>query len=118
MKITLVCPASLPATQFGGIMFLGVQIAIELAKKGHDLTIFTTDLDFANNASTFNKNLPKKEVIKGFTINRTHVWFSYKLFYVNLGMYFQMKKEKHDIIHTIGVRSFQSLIAAIISKKK
>lgn len=117
MKITLVCPASLPATQFGGIMFLGVQIAIELAKKGHDLTIFTTDLDFANNASTFNKNLPKKEVIKGFTINRTHVWFAYKLFYVNLGMYFQMKKEKHDIIHTIGVRSFQSLIAAIISKK-
>ncbi len=117
MKITLVCPASLPATQFGGIMFLGVEIATELAKKGHNVTIFTTDLDFANNASTFNKNLPKKEVIKGFTINRTHVWLSYKLFYVNLGMYFEMKKEKQDVIHTIGIRSFQSLIAAIISKK-
>jgi len=117
MKITLVCPASLPATQFGGIMFLGVEIATELAKKGHNVNIFTTDLDFANNASTFNKNLSKKEIISGFTINRTHVWLSYKLFYVNLGMYFQMKKEKHDIIHTIGIRSFQSLIAAIISKK-
>ena len=33
MKISLVCPASLPATQFGGIMFLGVEIATELAKK-------------------------------------------------------------------------------------
>ena len=117
MKITLVCPASLPATQFGGIMFLGVEIATELAKKGHNVTIFTTDLDFANNASTFNKNLSRKESINDFIINRTHVWFSYKLFYVNLGMYFQMKNEKHDIIHTIGVRSFQSLIAAIISKK-
>ena len=117
MKISLVCPASLPATQFGGIMFLGVEIATELAKKSHNVTIFTTDLDFANNASTFNKNLSRKELINDFIINRTHVWFSYKLFYVNLGMYFQMKKEKHDIIHTIGIRSFQSLIAAIISKK-
>jgi glycosyltransferase involved in cell wall biosynthesis len=117
MKISLVCPASLPATQFGGIMFLGVEIATELAKKSHNVTIFTTDLDFANNASTFNKNLSRKESINNFIINRTHVWFSYKLFYVNLGMYFQMKNEKHDVIHTIGVRSFQSLIAAIISKK-
>lgn len=117
MKISLVCPASLPATQFGGIMFLGVEIAVELAKKGHNIVIFTTDLDFANNANTFNKNLSRKESIQGFTINRTHVWFSYKLFYINLGMYFEMKKRKHEVIHTIGVRSFQSLIAALIAKK-
>ena len=55
MKIALVCPASLPATQFGGILFLCVDIARESAKKGHDVTIYTTDLDFANNANTFNK---------------------------------------------------------------
>lgn len=117
MKVALVCPASLPATQFGGIMFLSVDIARELAKNGHHVVIFTTDLDFANNANTFNKSLPRTESIHGFTINRTHVWLSYQLFYVNLGMYFEMKKEKHDIIHTIGVRSFQSFVAALISKK-
>ena len=86
MKVALVCPASLPATQFGGIMFLSVDIARELAKNGYHIVIFTTDLDFANNANTFNKNLPRTESIHGFTINRTHVWFSYQLFYVNLGM--------------------------------
>ena len=32
-------------------------------------------------------------------------------------MYSQLKHDKPDIIHTIGIRSFQSLIAAIISKK-
>ena len=117
MKIALVCPASLPATQFGGIMFLCVDIARELSKMGHHVVIFTTDLDFANNANTFNKKLPRTESIHGFTINRTHVWFSYQLFYVNLGMYFDMNKEKFDIIHTIGIRSFQSFIAALISKK-
>jgi len=118
MKIALVCPASLPATQFGGIMVLCIDIAKELARIGHDVTIYTTDLDFANNANTFNKNLPKIESHDGFTINRSHVWFSYKLFYVNAGMYSQMMKDDFDIIHTIGIRSFQSLIATMISKKK
>ena len=118
MKVSLVCPASLPATQFGGIMFLCIHIANRLAEKNHRVTIYTTDLDFANNANTFNKNLPREETINGFKIKRTHVWFSLFLFYVNPGMYFQMLKDDHDIIHAVGVRSFQSLIAALISKKK
>ena len=63
MKIGLVCPASLPATQFGGIMFLCLDIARGSAALGHNITIYTTDLDFANNATTFNKNLPRKEII-------------------------------------------------------
>lgn len=116
MKVALVCPASLPATQFGGILFLCVDIAREIAKSGHDVTIYTTDLDFANNAKTFNKKLPRLETVQGFRINRTHVWFSMQLFYVNPGMYYQIKKDRPHIIHTIGVRSFQSFIAALISK--
>ena len=50
MKIGLVSPASLPATQFGGILFLMLDIAREASNLGHDVTIYTTDLDFANNA--------------------------------------------------------------------
>lgn len=118
MKIALVCPASLPATQFGGIMFLCLDLARELSKTRNEVTIFTTDLDFANNPKTFNKKLPREERIANFTINRSHVWFSINLFYVNPGIYHQIMKDKPDIIHTIGVRSFQSFVAAIISKKK
>ncbi len=118
MKITLVCPASLPATQFGGIMFLCLDLARELSKVGNDVTIYTTDLDFANNAKTFNKKLPKIEKIDNFKINRSHVWFSIALFYVNPGIYHQMMKDNPDVIHTIGIRSFQSFIAAIVSKRK
>ena len=117
MKIALVCPASLPATQFGGILFLCVDIAKELSNDGHDVTIFTTDLDFANNPKTFNKKLSRTEIIDKFKINRSHVWFSFGLFFVNPGMYFQMKNDKPDIIHSIGIRSFQSYIAALVSKK-
>ena len=75
-------------------------------------------MDFANNPKTFNKNLPRLEKIENFIIKRSHVWFFFKLFFINPGMYFQMINDDMDIIHSIGVRSFQTLIAALISKKK
>ena len=118
MKIALVCPASLPATQFGGILFLVTDIARESANLGNEVVIYTTDLDFANNANTFNKDLPKKETLDDFTIKRSHVWFNVKLFFINPGIYFQMMNDSPDIIHTVGIRSFQSFIAAIVAKKK
>jgi glycosyltransferase involved in cell wall biosynthesis len=118
MKIALCCPASLPATQFGGILFLCVDLAREFSKNDNQVTIFTTDMDFANNPKTFNKNLPKEEKFDNFLIKRTHVWFSFVLYFLNFGMYNQMLKEEMDIIHTVGIRSFQSFIAALIAKKK
>lgn len=118
MKIAIVCPASLPATQFGGIMYLGLDMATELSKIGHDVTIFTTDLGFANNAHTFDKSLPRLESVEKFKINRSHVWIAIQLFFINPGMYGQMMKDNSDVIHTIGVRSFQSYVAALVAKKK
>lgn len=117
MKIGLLCPASLPATQFGGIMFLCLDLAKELSKT-NDVIIYTTDMDFANNPNTFNKKLPRVEKIDKFTIKRSHVWLSIKLFFINPGIYFQMKNDDLDIIHSIGIRSFQSFVGALISKKK
>jgi len=118
MKIALVCPASLPATQFGGILFLSIHIAKYLSNIGHEITIYTTNLDFANNASTFNKKLPTQEKIGNYIIKRTNVWFSTFLFFVNPGMYKQMMNDDFDIIHAIGVRSFQAFIATLVSKRK
>ena len=118
MKIGIVCPASLPATQFGGILFLAIDLAREFSNEKHSVTIYTTDLDFANNPKTFNKKLPKEENIQNFKIKRSHVWFSLKLFFINPGMYFSMMSDEYDVIHTIGIRSFQSFIAALVAKKK
>ena len=117
MKVALVCPASLPATQFGGIVFLAVDLAREISELGHDVTIYTTDLDFSNGSNNFNKNLPRLEKIEKFRINRTHVWFSLKLFFINSLMLKQIEKDKPDIIHTIGLRSYQSIVAWRASKK-
>ena len=117
MKIALVCPASLPATQFGGIVFLPIDLAREFSELGHDVTIYTSDLDFANGPTKFNKDLPRLEKFEKFKINRTHTWFSVKLYFVNPDIYKQIKNDRPDIIHTIGLRSFQSLMAWFVSKK-
>mgnify|MGYP001416903717 CR=1 FL=1 len=117
MKIAIVCPASLPASQFGGIVFLGVNLAREMSELGHDVTIYTTDLDFSNGPNKFNKSLPRIEKIGNYTVNRTHSWFSVRLFFFNPSIYSQIKKDKPDIIHTIGLRSFQSVAAWMVSKK-
>jgi len=39
MKIAITCPASLPATQFGGIMFLCVNIARKISDQGHEVIL-------------------------------------------------------------------------------
>ena len=72
----------------------------------------------ANPKGYFNKKLPKEENIQNFKIKRSHVWFSIKLFFINPGMYFRMVNDQQDIIHTVGIRSFQSFIAALVAKKK
>jgi glycosyltransferase involved in cell wall biosynthesis len=118
MKIALVCPASFPATQFGGIVFLAVDIARELSELGHDVTIYTTDLDFSNGPNKFNKKLPRVEQLDKFKINRSHTWFSIKLFFINPSIYKQLSADKPDIIHTIGLRSFQSIASWMVSKKQ
>ena len=118
MRIALACPASLPATQFGGTLFLSIHIANYLSNHGHEMTIYTSNLDFANNASTFNKKLPFEEKIGNYMIKRSHVWFSAFLFFVNPGMYKQMMNDNFDIIHAIGVRSFQAFIATLVSRNK
>ena len=116
LRIALTCPASLPATQFGGILFLCTDIARELAKNNHIMTIYTTDLDFGNGVNSFNKKLQTIENHDGFIIKRTHVYLKIKLFFINPGIYKQIKNDMPDLIHVIGIRSFQAIIGAIVSK--
>jgi len=99
------------------IVFLAVDLAQEISEMGHNVTIYTTDLDFSNGSNKFNKKLPRIEKFEKFLINRTHVWFSLKLFFVNTSMSKEIENDKPDIIHTIGLRSFQSIIAWRVSKK-
>ena len=77
------------------------------------LTIYTTDLDFANTTSTFNnKTLPKdRKNWKIFLINENSMFGCLLFFsFLNPGMYSQMMNDNYDVIHTVGIRSFQAFV--------
>ncbi|CAI9832045.1 Glycosyl transferase group 1 [Nitrosopumilaceae archaeon] len=117
MKVAITCPASFPATQFGGIMFLAFNIARMARANGHDPTIYTTDLDFAREGDgLFNRDLPAEEERDGVRIRRSHVYARIQRFFINPGICSMIKKDKPDIIHAVGIRGFQSLAAALASK--
>jgi len=117
MKIAITCPASLPATPFGGILMVAVNLAEKFSEKNHKVTIYTTDLNFKGKKIIFDKNLPRKESICGFMIKRTHPIFNIFKFYVNPKMYFQLKEDNPDVVLSIGVRAFQSFIGKIVAKQ-
>ena len=116
MKIAITCPASLPATQFGGILIFSVNLAKRLGKLDHNVTIYTTDLNFSGSSIIFDKNLPRIEKIDKFTIKRSHVLFHIFLFLCNPKIYSQIRNDKPDIIHAVGIRAFQSFVSALLSK--
>lgn len=117
MKIGIACPASFPATQYGGIMFLAFDIAKGAARHGHEPTIYTTDLDFSKRGSTFNKNLPRTEEYEGVRIKRAHVYARIERFFISPGIYRMIRDDCPDIIHIVSVRGFHSVVAALISKR-
>ena len=108
MKIAITCPASLPATPFGGILVVAVNLAKNFNSLGHDVTIYTTDLNFKNKKMIFDKKLPRIDNSNGFKIKRSHVILKSFMYFVNPGIYFQLKKDKPELIHVIGIRSFQA----------
>ncbi len=116
MKIAITCPASLPATPFGGILIIAVNLAKDFNNLGHDVTLYTSNLNFKDQKMIFDKKLPKIDNSNGFTIKRSNVILKIFTYFLNPGIYSQLKKDKPDIIHVIGVRSFQAFIAALISK--
>jgi glycosyltransferase involved in cell wall biosynthesis len=116
MKIAITCPASLPATPFGGILMVAVNLAKKIAEKNHEITIYTTDLNFTEKKMNFDKKLPTEEMIDGFKIKRSHVFLKIYMYFINPNIFFQLKKDNPNVIHIIGIRSFQAFTAAIISK--
>ena len=117
MKIAITCPASLPATPFGGILMVAVNLAEKCSEKNHEVTIYSTDLNFRGKDIIFDKTLPREEIVNKFKIKRSHSIFSIFMYFVNPKMYFELKKDNPDIIFSVGIRSFQSFIAGLVSKE-
>ena len=112
MKIAFVIPAYLPATSFGGPVSILRNIVEILKKRGHDVTIYTTN---AINSERF-MNQPRQEYIEGALIKRYRVLFKIAGYWVTPSMFHDLMKDDLDIIHAHCARSFQLDLAAFVSK--
>nr|MDO8044219.1 glycosyltransferase family 4 protein [Candidatus Baldrarchaeota archaeon] len=118
MKILFVIPYFYPAQAFGGSVQVAFNIGKELIKRGHEVTIFTSDA----------KDLKGRLNIKSSEIEGMKVYY-----FKNLSMFFarssklfitpelprkiQSDLKSFDVIHTHEYRTYQNIIVHKYAKK-
>jgi glycosyltransferase involved in cell wall biosynthesis len=109
MKILHVIPYFYPAWAYGGPPRNAYGLCRELAKRGHEVTVFTTDaLDGKNRIKE------KEETADGITIRRfrnlnNYVAYRHRIF-ISIGMMGAMNKDlkNYDIVHLNEFRTLQN----------
>ncbi|OGO20956.1 MAG: hypothetical protein A2Z15_02870 [Chloroflexi bacterium RBG_16_50_11] len=112
MKILQVIPYFYPAWAYGGPPRNAYGLCKELAKRGHEVTVFTTDvLDGRNRIKE------RRETADGIEIRRFRNWSNYVAFrhriFLSPGMISAMRKDlkSFDIVHLNEFRTLQNLMA-------
>ncbi|MBS7659942.1 glycosyltransferase [Candidatus Bathyarchaeota archaeon] len=120
MKILQVIPYFPPAYAFGGPVQVAYQISRQLAKKGHEVIVYTSDAkDFATRLTSIN---PCKE-LDGFKVyylrNISMLSVKYFKFFITPDLYQVAKREikTFDIIHLHEYRTFQNIVIYRFAKK-
>ncbi len=112
MKILQVIAYFYPAWSYGGPPRNTYELCKELVKRGHQVTVFTTDaLDAENRIKE------TQEIVDGIEIRRfrnlnNYVAFRHRIF-LSAGMPEAMKKEirNYDIVHLNDLRTLQNIAA-------
>lgn len=112
MKILQVIPYFYPAWSYGGPPRSTYGLCKELVKRGHQVTVFTTDA-----LDRHNRIKEKQETVEGIEIRRfsnlnNYVAFRHRIF-LSPGMISVMKQDlkNYDIVHLNEFRTLQNLLA-------
>ena len=116
MKILIITPAFIPS-EFGGVKIESYYLSKELVKRGHKVTVCTS------NACNMSKNLDRlgAYIVDGvyviyFKNYATNKHF-FQFLFPQLASYLKKNLKKYDIVHMHDIRTFQSSIAYHYSKK-
>jgi glycosyltransferase involved in cell wall biosynthesis len=116
MRIAFVSPAYLPCVGWGGPVAYLRDLCRFMTMKGYEVTVYTGD---AISTRDFCHSLPRKEFIDGTLVKRYAVIRRVAgEYYLTPSMLKDLKNDEYDIIHANGFRTFQSDIAAYISKRR
>ncbi len=118
MKIIQVVGGFVPA-QFGGTKVLCYDLSRELTRRGHEVTVYTTDADIGSRLTDVHgvKNIDGIKVHYFRNLNNL-IAYKYKLM-LPLGMGLTASKEigGYDIMHLHEFRSFQNIVMHHYAKK-
>jgi glycosyltransferase involved in cell wall biosynthesis len=112
VKILQVIPYFYPAWSYGGTLASTFSMCKELIKRGHEVTVFTTDVLDARN-----RIKETREIVDGIEIMRfrnlnNYMAFHHRIF-LSQGMIKKMKNNlnKFDIVHLNEYRTLQNVFA-------
>jgi len=117
VKILQLNPAFYPAFAYGGTVNVSYNLAKALAKRGHDVTVFTSDT--IDKHTRQNDLYVEHEGMKIFyfrNVSNLLAWHRY-LLYPGLIRALKDHIQDFDIVHLHGTRNFQNIIAAHYAKK-
>lgn len=106
--------AFLPARGFGGTVTTVHEVSKRLVKRGHQVTIATTDMISSQNRKP---GLKRSEWIDGILVKRFPAHLCFHQYYFTPKMAKEIIKESPDIIHGIGARNFQSDLGALFAHR-
>jgi glycosyltransferase involved in cell wall biosynthesis len=118
MKILQVIHAFVPAWDYGGSLRVCYEVSKELAKRGHDVTVYTTDA-----LNSKERVREKEEVIEGIKVNRfrnlsNDIAFTHHLF-ISPGMILSLKNnlKYFDIVHLHEYRTIHNVAVRRYARK-
>jgi glycosyltransferase involved in cell wall biosynthesis len=112
MKILQVIPYFYPAWSYGGPPRSTYGLCKELVKRGHEVTVFTTDALDRHNRIKETRETAEGIEIRRFSNLNNYVAFRHRIF-LSPGMIGAMRKElkNYDIVHLNEFRTLQNLLA-------
>jgi glycosyltransferase involved in cell wall biosynthesis len=116
LKILIIIPYFYPAESFGGPVKVAFDEGRELAKRGHDVVVYSSDAGDLKNRLFSRGRVCEKRVIEGMTVyyfrNFSMLFVRFSKLFITSGLSAQMEKElkTFDIIHSHEYTTFQNII--------
>ena len=119
MRILQVISSFPPAFAFGGAPKVAYELSKELVKRGHEVTVFTTDAFDSKSRYKYEKNPLWLDGIEVYHFRNLNNNLAYKNFPIACDMLSALNKnvESFDLIHLHEYRSFQAYFIYKYAKK-
>lgn len=117
MKILQLNPAFYPAFSYGGVVNVSCNLSKALAKRGHDVTVFTGDsIDKCTRQEDLCLEHEGMKIYYFRNVSNLLAWHRYPL-YPGLIRALRDHIQDFDIVHLHGTRNFQNIVAAHYANK-